>query len=444
MKSIGDCSTSVVGKIKAAALLSVRAWLPNTVVEGWCRDVGHAWRSRVFDPVVTLTACIYKQLAQGRSARQVEDWIDGLGERSGGGDGLDFCRARTRLPEAVFNSALQHTGRLASERGPLWNGLRVRHVDGTTLQAPRTASNLGVFTRSPSSKGLSILPVVRAALVLCAYTGVVLSVRIGSYTQGELRLFYEQLLQFCGGSLFIGDGAYNSYLTLCKVRQQGSHMLAPLDPTRKSVRLQRLGYNDELHEWTRPPVAVSGFPKELSAAPQHQQVRVVTRVLRRKGYRSIVLKLCTTLLDAKAYPAAELFEQYLRRWNLEVSLRSIKEHLGLARLTAKTPENVRKEILSGLLAYNVVRLASALSGGPLLRISFERAREILLEFSARMSCTATIRLPALQKTMLLLISTALLPNQERPPEPRAILKHPTCYPLLRTSRPTWRRKSRCA
>jgi hypothetical protein len=444
MKSIGDSSVRVAEKIKAAALLPVRAWLPNAEVEGWCRDAGHAWRSRVFDPLVTLAACIYKQLSRGRSARQVEDWIDGLGQRQGGGDGLDFCRARARLPEAVFNTALLSSAQQTSDRAPLWRGLRVRHVDGTTVRAPRTPQNRRAFTCSSSPQGLSILPVVRLALVFCAYTGVVLSVRIGAYTQGELRLFYAQLLQFCGGSLFIGDGAYNSYLTFWKIRQQGSHVLAPLDPTRKSTRIRCLGYKDELQEWTRSPVAVSGFPEELRQAPLRQQVRVITRVLKRKGYRSITLKLCTTLLDAQAYPAAELFEEYLRRWNLEVSLRSIKEHLGLARLTAKTPAIARKEILSALIAYNVVRLASALSGGPLLRISFERTRELLLEFSSRMTFAATIWLPTLQKNLLQLISTATLPIQERPPDPRAILQHPTCYPLLRTPRTTWRRKYRCA
>lgn len=444
MNIIDSAHGSLAEKIRAVALLPVRAWLPNTCIERWCAMAGHTWREQVFDPITTLSACIYKQLTPGRSARQVEDWIDGLCGRSGGGDGADFCRARERLPEDVFVAALQHTGEQSVSHAPTWNGLRVLHVDGVTMRAPRSRDNVRAFGRSASGTGDSILPVVRAVLAACAYTGAILAARLGAYTQGEVRLFYAMLPELVRGSLFIGDSAYSSYLAFWRIRDGGGHIVAPLDPTRRSTRVRRLGYRDELHEWERAAPTTSAFPEELRKAPPQQQVRVITRVLRRKGYRTITLKLCTTLLDAKAYPANELFENYLKRWGLEVGLRSMKEHLGLARLTAKTAPTVRREILSGLLAYNVVRLAAAKSEGSPNRISFERTREILQEFCARMTMARTVQLPELQKTMLKLIGQAIVPHQKRPPEPRAILSHPTCYPVLRTSRNSWRRKYRCA
>lgn len=444
MNTIDSAPCSLAEKIRAVALLPVRAWLPNSCIDRWCDQAGHSWREYVYDPITTLSACIYKQLTPGRSARQIEDWIDSLCGRSGGGDGADFCRARERLPEDVFVAALQHTAEQSISHAPTWNGLRVLYVDGVTMRAPRSLDNVRAFGRSASGTGDSILPVVRVVLAACAYTGAVLAARQGAYTQGEVRLFYEMLPNLVRGALFIGDSAYNSYLAFWRVRDGGGHIVAPLDPTRRSTRLRRLGYEDELHEWERAALASSAFPEELRKAPLRQQVRVITRTLRRKGYRNVTLKLCTTLLDAKAYPATELFENYLRRWGLEVGFRSMKEHLGLARLTAKTAGNVRREILSGLLAYNIVRLAAAKSEGPPGRISFERTREILLEFCARMTMARTVQLPELQKTMLKLIGRAVVPLQKRPPEPRAILAHPTCYPVLRTSRNSWRRKYRCA
>lgn len=444
MSIIDSVPCSLAEKIKAVALLPVRAWLPNECVEAWCETAGHTWREFLFDPITTLSACIYKQLTPGRSARHVEDWIDSLCGRAGGGDGADFCRARERLPEGVFVAALGHTGAQSVALAQTWKSLRILHVDGVTMRAPRSPDNVRAFGHSASGKGGSILPVVRVVLAACAYTGAILAARMGGYTDGELRQFYGMLPELVKGALFIGDGGYSSYLAFWRIREGGGHVLAPLDPTRKSIRIKRLGYNDELHEWERTQLQASAFPDELRKAPLKQQVRVLTRVLRRKGYRTIVLKLCTTLLDAKAYPANELFENYLRRWGLEVGFRSMKEHLGLARVTAKTAGNVRREILSGLLAYNVVRLAAAKSEGPATRISFERTREILQEFCARMTQARTTLLPELQKTMLALIRNATVPRQKRPPEPRSILAHPTCYPTLRMSRAAWRRKYKCA
>jgi hypothetical protein len=201
---------------------------------------------------------------------------------------------------------------------------------------------------------------------------------------------------------------------------------------------------DELHEWTRAAIESSKFPEELRQSPERQRVRVITTTVCRKGYRPWQLRLCTTLMDPQQYPAGELIALYMRRWRLEVHLRSLKEHLGLARLTAKTPTIIRKEILAGLLAYNAVQLCAAMSRGPTGRISFERVRELLAEFSARMSTATTRRLPELHRQMLDLIAHAVVPRQERPPEPRAVIKHPNCYPFLRISRSTWRQRILCA
>jgi hypothetical protein len=261
---------SSAAKIRKSALLPMRAWLSNAAVEEWCRDIGYVWRSRVFDPVVTLSSCIHKQIVPGRSARHVEDWLDGLCGRHGGGDGTDFCRARTRLPETVFERALAHVGNQALKRVGNWRGWRVVLVDGTTLRVPRTRANIEAFGHSDSSRGKSILPISRVFLAVCAFSGAVLMQRIGQYVRSELRMLYEVLCQLAPGSLLIGDGAYNSYLYFWRVRAAGGHALAPLDPTRRSICLQRFSRNDELHVWRRPPVAVSAFSAELAEAPRQR------------------------------------------------------------------------------------------------------------------------------------------------------------------------------
>jgi len=49
--------------------------------------------------------------------------------------------------------------------------------------------------------------------------------------------------------------------------------------------------------------------------------------------------LVTTLLDRDAYPVHALSKLYLRRWEMELTMRHLKVTLQMDRLSCKTPEN---------------------------------------------------------------------------------------------------------
>lgn len=66
--------------------------------------------------------------------------------------------------------------------------------------------------------------------------------------------------------------------------------------------------------------------------------------MNRKGFRTSSVTLVTTLLDAEKYPANELADQYLHRWNIEVSFRDLKQTMKMDTLRCKTYEGVLKEL----------------------------------------------------------------------------------------------------
>jgi hypothetical protein len=66
-----------------------------------------------------------------------------------------------------------------------------------------------------------------------------------------------------------------------------------------------------------------------------------------------------TLLDAQLYPAEEILRAYLRRWRLEMCLDDLKTSLRMEMLRSRSPDLVRKEILAGLIAHNLVRWTAA-------------------------------------------------------------------------------------
>src|SRR5438128_7296720 len=106
---------SVQQKIRGAFLNPVRQILTNERIIEWCQRCGYSWRERVFCPVVSLLACMWKQL-HPVSARDVEDHLALLAPASKESlrDGRDFCNGRARLPIPVLQLAVKHTGTMAS------------------------------------------------------------------------------------------------------------------------------------------------------------------------------------------------------------------------------------------------------------------------------------------------------------------------------------------
>src|SRR5207302_3911024 len=74
------------------------------------------------------------------------------------------------------------------------------------------------------------------------------------------------------------------------------------------------------------------------------------------------------------YPADELLELRLRRWDVETNIGHLKTTMGMDVLRCKTEQGVRKELAVFCLVYNLVRLimleAAARQEVPVARISF--------------------------------------------------------------------------
>jgi hypothetical protein len=441
MNVIDTQHTRTKEKILAVALNPLRQLLRTSAIEQWCCGEQHVWREQIWGPVVTLLACVWKQLKATASAREVEDWIASLrSECSSPRDGSDFCAARKRLPSNVFKHAVQHVGQAAAkESGLVFNGLQVWWLDGTTLRTPNTNANDAYFGRSCNSIRTSRSPILRMVLLVCAGCGAVLDLAIGPYVTSELALFGQLLKTLPADGLMVIDSGFATFSVLALVRRRDSHVLARARSGRRRQLLKRLGRGDELLNWSRPLLSkVVLWADQLKECPESLTVRMITRIIERRGYRSWKLHLVTTLLDPKRYPADDLSALYLQRWNVELNLRTLKTQYGMAHLTAKTPDIVIKEIYSTVLAYNCVVATIACSGQAPRQVSHVRARELLLVYAERMVSAPTVRLPEIYQNMLNLIRTAVLLFQDRPPQPRAIVQRPSPYPMLMTTRQEWR------
>jgi hypothetical protein len=436
-----------VDKILSAALLPVRELLPTSAIEIQCRKLRHNWRDRVFNPAATLLVCLWKHLQPGRvSVRAAEDFaqsLAGVPASSPARDGKDFCKARTRLPCAVFQWAAEHVGGLAHQQAAhVFRGLKAILIDGTTLRTPNTPALDKAFGRSRNAVRKSRSPLMRLVLLVCAGCGAVLSVTIGAYAVSEHALFMNLLALFKPDMLLILDHGFASFVLLSLARQRQAHFLVRVSSRMLKAPKGKLGHRDDVREWRRPSPSQTVFAHLLGQLPESMEVRVIERVIRRAGYRTWTLRVATSLLDPATYPADDLIELYLRRWRIETGLRTLKTHGHLARLTGKTPDVACKEVHCAVLAHNCVCALMAQSGEAPELLSPKRAREIAQLYAGHMAFAPTVKLPRLFKDMLLMIRTALQLPQARSPEPRAIVQRPSTFPVLMTSRSEWKSNAR--
>jgi Transposase DDE domain len=444
MKSIGARSERGEPEICAVALNPVRGFLTDELVQAACRESEFTWRRRLWTPLVTVLACVYRHLCEHGSARGTEDWLASLGRDAVPGmrQGSAFCEARKRLPCAVLNALADKTGAAAHAlAGRLLQGLRICLFDGSTLRVPNSKDNERAFGRSENQSGPSRSPLARLALLVCAGSGAVLSFVAGTYRTSENAMILESLLSQAAGRLLVGDGVLCSYVIMALVQARQGHVLTRARKKRTGHRLKRLGRKDELWEWKRPRAAHVAQPEYLSQCPEVLQVRLIECVVARKGYRDWTLTLATTLLDPKLFPADVLAHEYSRRWDIEVDLRTLKGGYGLARLTGKSEQSVRKEIASALLAYNCVRNIQARSGKAPRTLSQNRTRQHLVRFAERMATAPARDLPQLYQNLLKLVAATKIATPERPPHPRAVLQRPHTFPLLTITRHEWQRNA---
>ena len=152
------------------------------------------------------------------------------------------------------------------------------------------------------------------------------------------------------------------------------------------------------------------------------------------GNRTESFVVVTTLTDAAVYAKEDIAELYRYRWRAELDIRAIKITMGMDILRCKTPDMVRKEMWTCLLAYNLIRRTMLQAA----RASGLSPRE--LRFTAAVQSIATSWAVIVQSgdaaaTLLIEAAWANLAGHvigRRPGrvEPRAVKRRPKPHDLL--------------
>lgn len=304
-----------------------------------------------------------------------------------------YCKARQRLPQALVQALVQRTGAdLQAHADPwLFHGRVVQIVDGTGCSMPDTEANRREFDLPTGQKPGVGFPMARVLMVVSLACGAMLAAAIGrgrGKKTGEcaaLRGLHDQLQK---GSIALGDSLFGTFIDIALLSARGVDVVFGLHARRKvDFRTgQRLGAEDHLVLWVKPRRPNGMERAAYDALPATMAIRELRLRIVRKGFRTRMVLIATTLTDAQAFPKDELTALARRRWHVELDIRSLKQHLAMDVLRCQTPEMVRKEIWAHMLVYNMIRgamMAAARQAGLEPRwLSFQGARQTMRAFAS--------------------------------------------------------------
>jgi hypothetical protein len=441
----------------------VRELLPRSEVQGWVRAAGKKLYWRLLTPLVLRWGLIYQRLAPDHTCDEVVSHL-----RAGGADHLDpadadpiplsqrlrsesmsaYVQGRNRLPLGVIQSALRHVyqtirGWLRQEQ-QTWKGHAVRWLDGTTMRLRPVGDLAATYGQAKNQHGVCYWVVARVVAAFCLHSEAVVGAVEASSTPSEAALVRDVMKQDPEpGSIYMGDQGLGVY----RVAQVGAALGHPV--------VLRVGVRTAKKLWqtsSRRKPLVSGSEHWVQWAPEAStrvdpelpREAVPGRLLyvriERDGFRPVDLYLFTTLLDAEVYPLVEVCALYGQRWQVEIDLRQIKTTLEMEQFEVKSAALFRKELIAGLLTYNLIRaymVRAALHAGIEVRqLSFSRCwRRIRQALTRGLPAWVRAQGHGLEHLLTRLAQCTLPPQRNKVRcEPRQVRRKPAVFPQLRGSR----------
>lgn len=429
------------GKLPLSSVLSETTIAPALDV------IDSSWKDRIYTPLVTLWVFLSQVLSadhscRGAVARLIAHRIS-QGQAACSARASAYCQARKRLPEAFFSAATCLVGRtLDSTVNPqwLWKGRRVYMFDGTTVTMPDTRENQKVYPQNVAQeKGLGF-PIARVGAIISLSCGAVMNLGICRYAgkgQGEVSLLRQLWEVLSPGDVLLGDRLIANWAGIVMLRERGFQLVSRLNKANRKVDFRkgkRLGKEDHIVRWCKPSSIRSVDWKTYKLLPEYVTVRETRIRVRQPGFRSKSIVVVTTFLDPKQMTREDLAFLYRARWHNELDLRSIKKTLQMDQMRCKTPELVRKEIWTHILAYNLIRtiMAQAANRHDLQprTISFKGALQTLEAFQPMIAMSGSASRNDLYHTILDAIATHRVGDRPDRFEPRLIKRRPKRYVYL--------------
>jgi hypothetical protein len=342
-----------------------------------------------------------------------------------------YSEARKRVPvtlfekvaERVFDETLKFPGKAGE-------AANVYLMDGSGLVLPHTRQLVREFPPATNQHGVSHWPVVRIVVAHNLASGAAVQPcwgpMFGEKAVSEQSLAQQVMHQLPPRSTVVADRNFGIFSVAFDAHDQKHSVIVRMT----KARAQRLMGGSLPKKNADCDVEWKPSRDDLRAhrtipAAACLRGRLIARRIKRHG-QVIVLFLFTTLL----LPADEIVKLYGLRWNIETDLRSLKQTVRLGHLRSQSKPMVTKELISGIIAYNLVRIvqmaAAQLAGVDTRELSFSGVLTVVNTWlPSLMDARDPEQLSKLVARMLTAAAQAKLPKRrKRRSYPRAIWGRP--------------------
>jgi Transposase DDE domain len=422
------------------------------------QEVGKT-RDRIFTPMVTLSLFLSQLLSDDHTClpavTRLLAWRTARGLSPCSVDTGGYCKARQRLPEALPPRLVRDTADGLQDNAPeawLFHERRVVLADGSTVSMPDTPENQAEYPQHSNQKPGCGFPIARIVVLISLAVGCVLDAAIGAgkgKLTGEMALIRTLHGRLKPGDIVLADSYYSSFdevVTLAGMKVDV--VMRPHGSRRSDFRRgTRLGHEDHLVQWRRSRNRPAWMSREeFAALPRVLVMREVKVRVDKRGFRTKVFVVVTTLLDPETFPRQGLAGLYRARWHAELDIRSIKQTLKMDVPRCKTPAMVRKEIWGHFLVYNLIRavMAEAASDHGLLprELSLQGARQTVAGFRAELAQADGELAVVLREVALRAIASHRVGDRPDRVEPRVVKRRPKAYSRMHESRQSFKKRKR--
>ena len=378
-------------------------------------------------PVELIQSMIFHSVAEAGTLAQHVKQLTGKTITDGA-----LAQRRALLPTTVFeklmDSALKPKADPLRHPGAFYHGLRLCGVDGSLFSITNTPQVKKHMRKARSRRGRAAFPKVGAAVLVELGLHNPLAAALGAKGESEMTLARRVLAAQPAQSLLLGDRYYGVAAVLVDLSAElERHFLV-----RVKMNLQRR-FLESYPDGSALVEICSGQKKRL--------VREIVGKVQRAGCGgSTTVRLWTTLLDWRKYPASELLALYASRWEQEVFYKELKvDARSTPLLQSHTPLTAIQEIAALILAYAVLvdyRMEAAdVAQVGVLRISFLKTLQVVqglwqfLELTSDMLTPAQVRLVV--RRSLRRIADMAIPKRRARSCPRKLRQPVSSWPRLR-------------
>lgn len=267
-----------------------------------------------------------------------------------------LSQRRQAIPFEVFKELMRRLLRPLPQpqRAGCYRGLSLTAIDGVCFSLPNTAQVEKHCRKGANQNGKAAFAKLHCAALIELVMHNPLGACIGLHGESEWKLalgLLDCLPQKC---LLLGDRLYGCAAFLVAAMQRvgprQGHVLVRVKQSLKVLRrIKRLADGSQVVEIG---ALEPGHTHRLAAT---LQVREIRARVQRAGFKTVQVRLWTTLLDCRQAPAHELVELYMSRWEQELYFRELKQELGINDLLrSQTVETAAQEVAAMIIGSSLI------------------------------------------------------------------------------------------